>query len=88
MRPIFMPERAKARSADCAPGPGVLVLGTEEKKFVRITATIDSQTALETQMQTSWTSQTPYRGLKGQTGIATMQDHLLGLSDLTSFVTH
>lgn len=26
MRPIFMLERAKARSADCAPGPGVFVL--------------------------------------------------------------
>lgn len=26
MRPIFMPERASARSADWAPGPGVLVL--------------------------------------------------------------
>lgn len=26
MRPIFMLERAKARRADCAPGPGVLVL--------------------------------------------------------------
>lgn len=26
MRPIFMPERARALRADCAPGPGVLVL--------------------------------------------------------------
>lgn len=26
IRPIFMPERARARSADWAPGPGVLVL--------------------------------------------------------------
>jgi hypothetical protein len=26
MRPIFMPERARALSADWAPGPGVLVL--------------------------------------------------------------
>eukprot|EP00878_Enallax_costatus_P045355 GHUV01054552.1.p1 GENE.GHUV01054552.1~~GHUV01054552.1.p1 ORF type:complete len:111 (+),score=27.75 GHUV01054552.1:154-486(+) len=26
MRPIFMPARAKARRALCAPGPGVLVL--------------------------------------------------------------
>lgn len=26
IRPIFMLERAKARRADCAPGPGVLVL--------------------------------------------------------------
>lgn len=26
IRPIFMPERARALSADCAPGPGVLVL--------------------------------------------------------------
>ena len=26
MRPIFMPARASARSADCAPGPGCLVL--------------------------------------------------------------
>jgi len=26
MRPIFIFERAKARRADCAPGPGVLVL--------------------------------------------------------------
>lgn len=26
IRPIFMPERAKALSADWAPGPGVLVL--------------------------------------------------------------
>jgi len=26
IRPIFMPERAKARKADCAPGPGVFVL--------------------------------------------------------------
>uniref|UniRef100_A0A0E9WD39 Uncharacterized protein n=1 Tax=Anguilla anguilla TaxID=7936 RepID=A0A0E9WD39_ANGAN len=26
MRPIFMPDRARARRADCAPGPGVLVL--------------------------------------------------------------
>lgn len=26
MRPIFMFERAKALNADCAPGPGVLVL--------------------------------------------------------------
>merc|ERR1719270_378807 len=26
IRPIFMPERAKARRADWAPGPGVLVL--------------------------------------------------------------
>ena len=26
MRPILMPDRAKALSADCAPGPGVLVL--------------------------------------------------------------
>lgn len=25
MRPIFMLERAKARNADCAPGPGVFV---------------------------------------------------------------
>ena len=25
MRPILMPPRASARSADCAPGPGVLV---------------------------------------------------------------
>ena len=26
IRPIFMPARASARRADCAPGPGVLVL--------------------------------------------------------------
>jgi hypothetical protein len=26
MRPIIIPERASALSADCAPGPGVLVL--------------------------------------------------------------
>ena len=26
MRPILIPERARARSADWAPGPGVLVL--------------------------------------------------------------
>lgn len=26
IRPIFIEERAKARSADCAPGPGVFVL--------------------------------------------------------------
>jgi hypothetical protein len=26
IRPIFNPERAKARSADCAPGPGVFDL--------------------------------------------------------------
>ena len=26
MRPIRMPERARALKADCAPGPGVLVL--------------------------------------------------------------
>ena len=26
MRPIFSPERARARRADCAPGPGVFVL--------------------------------------------------------------
>lgn len=26
MRPIFIPERARARRADCAPGPGVFVL--------------------------------------------------------------
>jgi hypothetical protein len=26
IRPIFIDERANARSADCAPGPGVLVL--------------------------------------------------------------
>ena len=26
MRPIFIEERANARRADCAPGPGVLVL--------------------------------------------------------------
>lgn len=26
MRPILRPERASARSADCAPGPSVLVL--------------------------------------------------------------
>lgn len=26
MRPIFIPERARALSADCAPGPGVFVL--------------------------------------------------------------
>lgn len=26
MRPIFIDERANARKADCAPGPGVFVL--------------------------------------------------------------
>lgn len=26
IRPIFIPERARARRADCAPGPGVFVL--------------------------------------------------------------
>lgn len=26
IRPIFIEERARARSADCAPGPGVFVL--------------------------------------------------------------
>lgn len=29
IRPIFIPERARALSADWAPGPGVLVLGNE-----------------------------------------------------------
>ena len=26
IRPIFIPDRANARKADCAPGPGVFVL--------------------------------------------------------------
>lgn len=29
IRPIFIPERARALRADWAPGPGVLVLGNE-----------------------------------------------------------
>ncbi len=32
--PIFMPERAKARRADCAPGPGVLVPFPTQKPHV------------------------------------------------------
>ena len=33
MRPICIPERAKARSADCAPGPGVLVLRRGQRNY-------------------------------------------------------
>lgn len=33
MRPIFMPERARALSADWAPGPGVLVLKKNKKQM-------------------------------------------------------
>lgn len=33
MRPIFIPLRANARNADCAPGPGVLVLWGGKKNY-------------------------------------------------------
>ncbi len=34
IRPIFIPLRASALNADCAPGPGVLVLKKKKKKLV------------------------------------------------------
>ena len=33
IRPIFMPERARARKADCAPGPGVFVLQSKNHRL-------------------------------------------------------
>ena len=33
--PIFIPDRAKALSADCAPGPGVFVLQKHGKEFTQ-----------------------------------------------------
>lgn len=34
MRPIFIPDLARARRADWAPGPGVLVLCEREQKYL------------------------------------------------------
>ena len=42
MRPILMPDRAKARRALCAPGPGVLVLLPPVARSLMCTAVIPS----------------------------------------------
>lgn len=56
IRPIFIPERARALRADWAPGPGVLVLRTQTTQSVilhRITKFVKYiQTMNQTQAQT------------------------------------
>ena len=42
MRPILMPARAIARSADCAPGPGVFVLLPPVARSLMCTAPMPS----------------------------------------------
>ena len=42
MRPILMPDRAKARRALCAPGPGVLVLLPPVARSLMCTAEMPS----------------------------------------------
>ena len=54
MRPILMPERARALSADWAPGPGVLVLLPPVARNLMCTALMPSSCRVGATSQAGW----------------------------------
>lgn len=60
MRPIFKPDRDRARSADCAPGPGVLVLFPPVARSLMCSAVMPSSLHFRA---TSWAASIAAYGL-------------------------
>lgn len=53
IRPIFIPDRARARRADCAPGPGVLVFVPPVARNLIWSALIDNWKKIHIQQRSS-----------------------------------